>query len=347
MSDQTALGRLIAEPKGKTTYTATESFLLHVFWGAPSLSAAQTLLSALTICAKETHRNTPCVPTYIFRISKISDDITSPPPKQLQDHPQLSAALRKVKVGMPVAAVEADLVRRGLDPSLLKLEPTAELPAALQQHPVMLEFTELYLDDRAFMEHAGSREYLKAYGTIMTPGLMNSQTTLRMGTPTKKTAETILDTMLKATEVPVRDGCAIWNTAAAQATAPTFPFVLSLEIPSESTSVALPLALTDHCTTFNLFPHPLRPSFHRLLCVFPTIPPLSVFQSLSVLRPIRGEAHLAIGDNTIPLDLEVSERSLRKLLDEAGLGFVLVNAGQCVGYAVHEQVGKLSPVDGE
>jgi hypothetical protein len=31
-------------------------------------------------------------------------------------------------------------------------------------HPVILEFTEVYLDEPAFMAHASSREYLDGYG---------------------------------------------------------------------------------------------------------------------------------------------------------------------------------------
>mmetsp|Transcript_35762 Transcript_35762/g.93806 ORF Transcript_35762/g.93806 Transcript_35762/m.93806 type:complete len:206 (-) Transcript_35762:321-938(-) len=164
----TALQRLIQEPKGKIDYAPHEAFLLHVFWQAPSEAAAAELLAALQRCATATHRDTPCVPTYFFRRVEQDDEIgVGAPPATVGEHPQLAEAHKKLRVGIPRPAVVADLTRRGIDPALLNLDPSAPLPAELQAaRPVAVEFTELYLDERAFMEHAGSRDYLEAYGQV-------------------------------------------------------------------------------------------------------------------------------------------------------------------------------------
>jgi hypothetical protein len=75
-----------------------------------------------------------------------------------------------------------DFVRRGIDPKLLDADLESPLPETMQEKPVMLEFTELCLDGRPFYEHAGSRDYLDAYGEALKPGLQNTQTTIRLST---------------------------------------------------------------------------------------------------------------------------------------------------------------------
>jgi hypothetical protein len=151
-SSPTSLQRLIDEPKGKTTYTAGEPFLLHVFWEAPNLTAAKQLLSGLAQCSNATLRDTPCVPTYFFRLSSIDHDLYGEAPTLVKEHKQLSAAIKKLHVGVSRAAIVADLTKRGIDPQYLDLNLDAELPLPLKdQKPVSVEFTELYLDERAFM----------------------------------------------------------------------------------------------------------------------------------------------------------------------------------------------------
>lgn len=162
---KTKMQRLFDEPKGKTDFSPAETFILHVFWQAPSITAAQRLLSGLKKCAIATHKNTPCTTTYFFRISSNDSPLCPAPPKTVYEHSQLSGALKKLRVGQPRGAVIADLIRRGLDPSYIDLELDAELPTELtRQQAVYVEFTEVYLDERAFMEHSASRDWLNAYG---------------------------------------------------------------------------------------------------------------------------------------------------------------------------------------
>ena len=65
----TYLQRLLNEPKGKLEYNANETFMLQVFWEAPNINAVHDLLAGLQRYADATRRDTPCVPTYFFRIS--------------------------------------------------------------------------------------------------------------------------------------------------------------------------------------------------------------------------------------------------------------------------------------
>ena len=118
----TSLKTLLAAKKGRTTFLPGESFLLHVFWESPSLDAARELLQGLAGCAKATERDTPCVPTYFFRISEIASGICAEPPRTVGEHPHLVEARRKRRMGVPAPAVRAGLVKLGLDPGLAELE---------------------------------------------------------------------------------------------------------------------------------------------------------------------------------------------------------------------------------
>lgn len=154
----TSLRALLAAPKGSVEFLEGESFILTVFWEAPSAAAAQTLLDALGRCAAATHRDAPAVPTYFFRVSKADASLCSPMPRTVGEHPQFAAAVTRLKRGVPAAAVCAGVAALGLSPELLELAPEAPLPVELQQQPVAVEFTEVYLDCKAFYDHAGSRE---------------------------------------------------------------------------------------------------------------------------------------------------------------------------------------------
>jgi hypothetical protein len=217
-SQPTLLQRLIAEPKGKTSYSPGQAFLLHVFWECPSLDAANTLLSALERCAHATRRDTPCVPVYFFRISSNNASLCSSAPTRVAEHPAIQAAQRKIRMGVPRVAVTAELVRSKLDVNLLDLEPSAELPPELQQSPVAVECTELYLDERAFNEHAGSRDYLAAYGAVMDPSLRVRHHTMRLGTPTANLVEKVLESMLREDVAPLVENAYIWRPPTAKAT---------------------------------------------------------------------------------------------------------------------------------
>jgi len=246
------LQKLLAEPKGKLSYRAGEAFLLHVFWETPSAAAADQLLDALARCAAATRRDTPATPTYFFRrvVTDDSEDGTEEgtpsvygdTPRRVSQHAHLAQAIKRMRVGMPAGAVASELRRRGLtDPSLLHLSLEDALPASLQLRPVGVECTEVYLDERAFMEHVGSRDYLDSYGAVMNPALMNAQNTLRLGTPPQKLVDTILDPSLKCTEASTHEQ-GVWRLGAAKAMALRSAAAAAAAAAPDSSSVAAPAA---------------------------------------------------------------------------------------------------------
>jgi hypothetical protein len=208
--------KLFASPKGKVAYRASESFMLHVFWEAPTAAAADELLAGLARCAAATQRDTPCTATYFFRVSTADASLCPPPARTVAEYAPLAEAARRLRVGMPRATVEAELKRRGLDPAWLDLDADAPLPPPLRdQQAVRVEFTEVYLDEAAFMEHSASRDYMDGYGVVMRPGLqLRPPRTLRWGTPTAMLIDKILDPILKATPLTLHHppACTVWRT---------------------------------------------------------------------------------------------------------------------------------------
>jgi hypothetical protein len=331
----TALERLIAEPKGKTTYAPNQAFLLHVFWECPTLSAAQTLLQSLATCAAATHRDTPCVPIYFFRISHNNNDLCTAVPHTVGDHPALQAAFRKIRVGVPRSAVKAELVRQGLDASLLDLELSSPLPLELQQTPVAVECTELYLDERAFNEHAGSREYLDAYAGVMNPALRTRTCTVRTGTPSDFLVERVLEPMLKEKVVPLFARSIIWQSPT-QREAEIF---LSLDVALNDKGVeelvdAVPLEVERHLVMKLAFEHPLRLGTARFMAVLSSLPPQS-FEWLKGYQVSRGEIHCD----------QSSEVSVLAALRSVGVhDLVKVNASESIGYILHTRAQDVYPI---
>lgn len=328
-----ALQKLLDEPKGKTDYYAGQAFLLHVFWEAPNQSAAEKVLNALQRCSSATYRDTPCVPTYFFRRSALGASLIHEKTLTVGEHPQLRDAQKKLKVGVPKPAIQADLVRRGLDPNLLDMEPPTPLPQAMQQTPVILEFTELYLDERSFYEHAGSKEYLEAYGEVMAPGLQNRQTTIRLGNPSAEIRDRILAPMLKEQVEPLQEPCVLWRRPTVK---PQRSTLLSMDVPGAVKQVTkiLPVSLHQVSTTLVAFPHPLCESRVRVLSILPLLPDRKLFQELTTL-PLDGiEVHC---DKT-HLDVVQKEMTLANFRC-----LHIVQKVNC-GYLAHEKARVLAEV---
>jgi hypothetical protein len=90
--------------KGSTTFLPNQSFLLHVLWEAPSAAAAEELLAGLRTCAAATRRDTPCVPTYFFRVSPSFSDVCSARPLVLADHPHIAQVTARAAAAAAAAA---------------------------------------------------------------------------------------------------------------------------------------------------------------------------------------------------------------------------------------------------
>lgn len=106
----------------------------------PSAAEAKELLSGLRGCGIASHRDTPCVPTYFFRICEADSEVYGPPPRVAGDLPQVKEAKKKLQMGVPPPAVKIDLSRKGVDPSVLDLDLNAELPEKLRQPSVAVEW---------------------------------------------------------------------------------------------------------------------------------------------------------------------------------------------------------------
>lgn len=369
---------LLAAEKGNVEYKVGDAFLLHVCWEAPSLDAAKRLLAGLQQCANATHRDTPCVPTYFFRISRNDTELCSPPPKFVRDHPHLLAALKKLQVGIPPPVVRNELVKRGYDPALVELSLDAELPHALQTQPVAVEFTEVYLDERAFMEHAGSRDYLNGYGVVMDPALhYHVPQTLRTGDPPATIVTNILEPILKEKVAQLPEKAFVWQYSFQRPTeeaskADVDPreqnlqsnaFLMSMDISmnsdvppeEEGQSIVcnLPDTFREACSTCVAFAHPMRVDRGggwRLLCVIPgdyLSSPLEnilwrdCFLEFATLYSVRSvEVHT---NSTV--DTPFVER-LETLMISAGLPAetITINATECVGYVLHTKAAQLKPL---
>lgn len=338
---------LLAAKKGNTTYKESQAFLLHVFWVAPSIEAAGKLLAGLLECAKATHRDTPCTPTYFFRICNNNQDLCPPAPQYCRDHPHLQVALKKLQVGVPQHAVRGELVKRGLDPDYINLSLDAELPQSLQTQPVALEFTEIYLDERAFMEHAGSRDYLDGYAVVMNPSLHYTvPTTIRMGTPSQYLIESILEPVLKDIPVTLPAKCKVWSPTIVPV---RFPMFLSFDIAQEDESISVETLVhsfseefISYCTTLTLIPHPLRTSCFRLMCIFPSFPTQSLWEELARLPILRGEIFCKDGvekevkDGEEPTEMNDQRSKVFTILEELQWTEKIVyNHSLAVGYILH------------
>jgi hypothetical protein len=332
-----------AVPKGELAYEGGEAFLLHVFWQAPSVKAAHDLLAGLRQCASATSRDTPCVPTYFFRVSSMGDGLFPGAPRTVGEHPHLRDARKKRAMGVPLPAVQAHLTRLGVDVALLDADESAELPASMRAEAVVLEFTEVYLDARSFMLHAVSPDYLEGYGAVMNPAnFAHPPKTLRAGTPPAHIVDKILEPMLREQVVPMVDGCSLWRAPGAAASGAAI--FLSLDVPAPAATAddgaaaavaaAIPDGLKACATTLLAFAHPMREHTVRVMCVLPALPPPADLAGLAALRPVRGEAHMPGADGA-QLD------DARTALAEAGLGLLAVNATDSAGYALHPRAAEL------
>ena len=231
---------LFEAEKGKVAYNSTETFMLHVFWETASLDAAREMLSGLRRCARATHRDTPCTPTYLFRISTHdSRDCVTRPAQTLGELPAWKEGQRMLQCGVPLPAVEDACRLKGLDPVLLSNAASSPLPASLRgQQPIRAEMTEVYLDERAFMEHAGSRDYLDGYAVVMNPRLNGGAgrpLTLQFGTTI---GHNILEVILHAEPRSVHSGCYVWRAPRHEAQMAELPRPQPAE--RDSTDVVLP-----------------------------------------------------------------------------------------------------------
>lgn len=105
---------LFEAAKGKVAYNGSETFMMHVDWETASLDAAREMQGGLRRCARATHRDTPCTPTYFFRISAHdSRDCVTRAAQTLAELPAWKEGQRMLQCGVPLPAVEHACRLRG------------------------------------------------------------------------------------------------------------------------------------------------------------------------------------------------------------------------------------------
>ena len=164
------------------------------------------LKDGLAHCARATLRDTPCTPTYFFRIScdQSAAEAMASKVKTIGDHPHHAKAFKSIAMGTPKAAAELKLktdkieniAPLSLDPST----PTAEAvaAAALDFAPVAITLSEYYMDTAAFFGHASSPDFLKAHAVVMEGALSLEASTHFLGTPTEFVETAVLAPVLSA-----------------------------------------------------------------------------------------------------------------------------------------------------
>ena len=371
---------LFEAAKGKVAYNSSESFMLHVFWETASLDAAREMLGGLRRCARATHRDTPCTPTYFFRISTHdSRDCVTQPAQTLGELPAWREGQRMLQCRVPLPAVEHACRLKGLDPALLSNAASSPLPSSLRdQRPVRAEMTEVYLDERAFMEHAGSRDYLDGYAVVMNPKLNGGAgrpLTLQFGTPTHVIGHNILEVILHAEPRPLPSGCYVWRAPQLQARIaveslpqPTERDGANVVVPSSSVrpgyglpeaaflsldiaaaseagsndvAFSFPSDLLVRCTSAVSFAHPLRPGSVRLMCVLRSPP--TVTEWLGLFRAVgavqRGEVHT--GHEHAGAMKQPIVEAARAAQQSNIEQILLVNVSELEGYSLHNKADKL------
>ncbi|KAJ1545087.1 hypothetical protein HK405_008153 [Cladochytrium tenue] len=216
---RTKFDELLDRPKGGLRFNPAQTFALHVTWVVASPSAADSMLArGFTPCAAATQRDTPTTAVYLFRVSRNqrAAEAMRARVRSVADHPHYAPALRQLRMGIARAAVDGKLRLGGIDPAPLDLvlangggdcavDDAAAVAAGLQFDPLVLECTELYLDRRAFYEHAASREWMRASPEILRPAYSLEACTFCVGAPSDDVWDRALEGHLRAVRFD-RDG---------------------------------------------------------------------------------------------------------------------------------------------
>eukprot|EP00298_Acanthocystis_sp_HF-20_P008678 c17829_g1_i1.p1 GENE.c17829_g1_i1~~c17829_g1_i1.p1 ORF type:complete len:408 (+),score=90.65 c17829_g1_i1:145-1368(+) len=202
---------LMEAPKGGKEYNPKKSFSLHVNWVVRSPKAAKEMIEkGFKPCAQATLRDSPTTLAYFFRIAKdqtlakkLKDEV-----KTIGQHPHYQPIFKSLEMGLPRMAMEMKMRLGGIDPTPLSWSPTELLSGheeELDFDPVVLECTEVYLDDRAFYEHGASPEWQKGFQDINKAVRSLKPTTYCIGNPSDDIWERTLDSFLKSIRITNTD----------------------------------------------------------------------------------------------------------------------------------------------
>ena len=196
----------LAEPKGWVEYNPNETFVIHVQWVVANRAAADEMLAALHRCAEATLRDAPPVVSYFFRIShdqRLAESMKKAV-ATIGDHPQYKKKYKLAAMNMPLQLITAGCERDGLSPAPFHegwpsdTAMTAERAAQVGFDPVVLDCTEIYLDNRAFFNHSASMDYQDAYWVLMQPYRSLASHVVVAGSPSAGVWDRVLEPSLKA-----------------------------------------------------------------------------------------------------------------------------------------------------
>ena len=201
---KTKFQEILEAPKGCTEYNPHQSFALQVYWIVRSPRAASEMIQhGFTPCASATSRDTPTTITYLFRVSK--DQRLAEQMKQevlsIGQHPHYQPSFKSLSMGVPQTSVELKLRHGGIDTKPLSWAQDESIEAHREEldfDPVVLECTEIYLDNRSFYEHGASREWMTFSAEILKPARSLKPKTYCVGTPSQEIWEKTLESYLKA-----------------------------------------------------------------------------------------------------------------------------------------------------
>jgi hypothetical protein len=259
---KTKFQQLMDSPKGSLEFNPNQSFALHVLWIVRSPTAAAEMLEkGFRECAKASMRDTPTTLTYLFRIaddqslaqSYRRDVIT------IGQHPHYQSSFKSLEMGLPRNTVESKLSFGGINLAPLDW-PRDDL---IQDHPeldfdpIVLECTEVYLDNRSFYEHSCSREWMKSSPEILKASRSLKPVTYCLGNPSQEIWEQTLESYLKAVRTEEPSDSRVINVLSSGLFIRPFDDILApinevhcfLEIAIHLTSAQAP-AVSNHLTAF-------------------------------------------------------------------------------------------------
>ncbi|KAG2385830.1 hypothetical protein C9374_002979 [Naegleria lovaniensis] len=92
--------------------------------------------------------------------------------KTIGQHPHYQPAFKSIKMGIAQQHIEMKLKQGGINIEPLTWnfdEPISGHEDELDFHPIVLECTEVYLDNRSFYDHSASQDWMSHYPEIVKP----------------------------------------------------------------------------------------------------------------------------------------------------------------------------------
>jgi hypothetical protein len=202
-----------AREKGHVSYNPNQSFLIQCQWILPNMSIAHEMIEGLRKCAVATERDTPPVVCYIFRVShdqSLADDMRQSV-RTISQHPHYAKGYKMMDMNMTKEFVISKCQREGI--SALPFEADWPRDEPIDSHasefnfdPVVIDLTELYLDNRSMVNHACSKDYMEGYGILLAPHRSLQPHTVVVGSPTEGMWGSLLEPILKARKVEALSG---------------------------------------------------------------------------------------------------------------------------------------------